>query len=388
VGMVFGVALPGLMCVAALFSGHFFACGILLLFTAGCACWWSMVQSRIALAAKMLEVSAKFLAGHLSLLGVAFGSLIVTVVFMLIWASAFYCTLMSMGAIAEDGTQTASAKHSGLGVMVYFFLTYFWAINVFANTLHVIAAGAFAEYWIMGEFSDEDKVYRSMKRALRGSFGSICFGSLLISFVQALRSLVQQSRSAEGDETGMVYFMQCCADCFLFCIAEVMDFITTYAFVHVAVYGDDFCSSGAKTWDLISASGFDMIVNQDLTQMALTASAFGGSILGGGATYVLAKESSGIHDSTAYQLALIGAVITFGCMMLIMSLATSCVAAIYVLFAEKPAEGMLHHPEDVQDLIDAWKEAYEDLTWTRNGDAYVIERIKPPPEYSTEESSP
>ena len=131
-----------------------------------------------------------------------------------------------------------------------------------------------------------------------------------------------------------------------------------YAFVHVAIYGDDFCTAGEKTWALISASGFDMIINDDLTHMALAVSAFGAACIGAGVTYGVAAAQD-VSSSTAGGMALLGFFITFGCCFLLMSLAMSCVATIYVCYCEKPVESMATHPQETQELTDAWREAYE-----------------------------
>jgi Plasma-membrane choline transporter len=50
----------------------------------------------------------------------------------------------------------------------------------------------------------------SMTRALTYSFGSICFGSFLVSFVQALRALEHHSRDSED-----LQILSCIIQCIL-----------------------------------------------------------------------------------------------------------------------------------------------------------------------------
>lgn len=104
--------------------------------------------------------------------------------------------------------------------MFYFFLSFFWGINVFKNTLHVTTSGAMADWWFNGSASS-NKVCSSLGRAMTTSFGSICFGSLLIAIVQALEALVRQSQREDrdaGEENALMCFLRCCALCILECI--------------------------------------------------------------------------------------------------------------------------------------------------------------------------
>merc|ERR1711924_142635 len=115
---------------------------------------------------------------------------------------------MSMGAINDAKHGTANAEElspqakAGIPIMFYFFLTYFWGLNVFSNTLHVTTAGAFCEWWFEGpERQNKSKVFTSLYRATTSSFGSICYGSLLISIVQALDAIVRNAMNDDGDES-------------------------------------------------------------------------------------------------------------------------------------------------------------------------------------------
>merc|ERR1711871_1200381 len=107
---------------------------------------------------------------------------------MLFWAAATYCTLKSMGAIQVDSNGndvTPEQSKAGAGTMFYFLLAFYWGLNVLSNTLHVTTSGAFASWWFGSADSSNSKVFSSLLRACTSSFGSICFGSLLISIIQA-----------------------------------------------------------------------------------------------------------------------------------------------------------------------------------------------------------
>lgn len=360
-GLAFGVAAPCIMGFYVLAAGNVFGFIILELMAAIGLCYWYCVQSRIALAAKMIEITSQFLQKHFSLVAISVGTLCACIGFMLIWALSLYCTLKSQGLLTESTTpgQTTSQQLNQAGglTLFYFFLSYFWGIQTFCNTLHVTCSGAFADWWLQGE-QHEQGVMASLGRATTTSFGSICYGSLLIAIVQALKAMVRLSNeNADGEENALMCFLRCCAMCILSCIEDIMEFMNTYAFVHVAIYGDDFCTAGEKTWNLIMSSGFDMIINDDLTHMALVVSAFGAACIGAGITFGVALAQN-VASNTAGGMALVGFFITFGCCVIVMSLAMSCVATIYVCYCEKPAESLATHPVETEALTDAWREAY------------------------------
>jgi hypothetical protein len=116
-------------------------------------------------------------------------------------------------AIVNGVVVTSSTPNYGL--LFLLLLSYFFTHQVIQNTTHVTVAGTVGAWW----FSPADAsgccsagMLGSAIRALTTSFGSICFGSLLVAIVQAMKALVNSARN--GDNQILV----CIADCILGCI--------------------------------------------------------------------------------------------------------------------------------------------------------------------------
>lgn len=104
---------------------------------------------------------------------------------------------------------------SGWGYLFLLLLSYFFTHQVIQNTTHVVVAGTVGAWW----FSPEDAtsccssgMMGSVIRALTTSFGSICFGSLLVAIIQALKGMAQMARDQDNG------ILICIAECILNCI--------------------------------------------------------------------------------------------------------------------------------------------------------------------------
>lgn len=107
--------------------------------------------------------------------------------------------------------------------------------QVFQNTVHAIVAGVVAAWW----FDPEDgsgccsgNVIGATCRATTTSFGSICFGSLLVAIIQTLRALVNSVR-ADDDVEGCAAFMLCLVDCCLSCLEGMLEYFNKFAYIYV-----------------------------------------------------------------------------------------------------------------------------------------------------------
>lgn len=59
------------------------------------------------------------------------------------------------------------------------------------------------------------------------SFGSICFGSLIVAIIQALRQLAHQAR-----QNGDAGILACIAECILGCLESIAEYFNKWAFIY------------------------------------------------------------------------------------------------------------------------------------------------------------
>ena len=80
-------------------------------------------------------------------------------------------------------------------ILFLLMLSLYWTQQVIKNVVHVTVAGTVGTWWWAPLEADSfcsEGVRSSHSRALTYSFGSICFGSLVVAIVQALKSMLEQ----------------------------------------------------------------------------------------------------------------------------------------------------------------------------------------------------
>lgn len=115
----------------------------------------------------------------------------------------------------------------------------------------------------------------SFVRAITYSFGSICFGSLIVAIIQAAKEMVRQMRE-NGD--GM---LMCCAEFLLGCIEWLVEYFNKWAFVYVGLYGYSFMTAGTNVMTLFRSRGWTTIITDNLIDNVLTMVSVGVGVLTG-----------------------------------------------------------------------------------------------------------
>jgi hypothetical protein len=107
-------------------------------------------------------------------------------------------------------------------------------LQVFQYSIHVIVAGTTATWWHSPQECGccSSAVNNSAIRTFTTSFGSICFGSLVVAIIQALKMLANTAQS-EGEGN----FLICIAQCLLACLASIIEYLNKWAFIFVGIYG-------------------------------------------------------------------------------------------------------------------------------------------------------
>lgn len=114
----------------------------------------------------------------------------------------------------------------------------------------------------------------AFKRAMTYSFGSICFGSLLVSIIQLLKqaaSIAQQDAAMDGNIGMTVLF--CCLGCLIGLLEWLITFFNHYAYSYIALYGDAYIPAAKATWTMMKDRGFDALIADCLVDPVLTAGA-------------------------------------------------------------------------------------------------------------------
>jgi Plasma-membrane choline transporter len=194
VGFLMGNMLMGIVGIVS------FAIGI---------CYAYLVWSRIPFAAANLKTALTAVQCNMGLChAVALGFALLGFAWSLLW-------FMGVGS---------ALSQNSLVVVFLLFLSYYWTHQVLANTVHVTSVGVVGTWWFVPDEANawwSSALTGSLARATTTSFGSICFGSFLVAFVQALRSLEYYTR--DNDDMRIV---SCIIQCILSCIG-------TYIVIHI-----------------------------------------------------------------------------------------------------------------------------------------------------------
>mmetsp|Transcript_28641 Transcript_28641/g.51793 ORF Transcript_28641/g.51793 Transcript_28641/m.51793 type:complete len:493 (-) Transcript_28641:409-1887(-) len=250
------------------------------------------------------------------------------------------------------------------GYLFLLLLSYFFTHQVIQNTTHVAVAGTVGSWW----FSPEDAtsccsagLMGSLIRALTTSFGSICFGSLLVAIIQSLKALAQTARNQDNG------ILICLAECILSCLESILEYFNKWAFVYVGLYGYSYLEAGKNVFTLFKNRGWEAIIADDLINNVF----FFLSLCVGGICaaigYAFNEDSPegwfdnspnpGSISSTCAGLGFVAGLVLSS---ILMSTIASAVNTVIVCFAEGPAEFEANHPELSRKMRETWLEFYPD----------------------------
>ena len=286
-------------------------------------------------------------------LALAFGwSILWTIALVGIWDDTITCT------VNEAGFNVCSEPN--YGILFGMFVSYFFTHQVIQNTIHVVVAGVVGTWWFAPDEASSccsAGVCDSMKRALTTSFGSICFGSLIVAIIQALRALANSARANDDGNAILV----CIAECILQCLESIVEYFNKWAFIYVGLYGYPYLEAGKNVFTLFKNRGWEAIIADDLVSNTLF---FVSVVVGGlaGAVGLILSKTTDWFESAASNGQAASFTLGFIIGLVLTSIAMSAIAsgvnAVIVLFAEAPAEFEQNHPERSQKMRETWRSTY------------------------------
>jgi len=164
----------------------------------------SPVWSRIPFASVNLLTACTAVKQNCGVIFVAYLYVIVAFGWSILWSIAFV-------GVYDQVIATVNGENTiNYGYYFLLFLSFFFTHQVIQNCTHVTVSGTVGSWWFSPEHSGccSGGVMGSVIRTLTTSFGSVCFGSLLVAILQATKAVAQAARGEDGGS-------------FLLCIAEV-----------------------------------------------------------------------------------------------------------------------------------------------------------------------
>ncbi|KAF9139470.1 putative choline transporter, neither null mutation nor overexpression affects choline transport [Mortierella sp. GBA39] len=246
--------------------------------------------SRMAFSVIVLETVTSVTRKYPATLAVAFSGLVLQIIWCAIWIFGLtlnYQYFQTVSNCRPVDNKMVCDNNALYIAMVYLNFVMFWNTEVIKNVIHVTISGVFGVYYFFegsAAGAPASPTLASAKRALTTSFGSICFGSLLIALLQTLRYILNSLRS-DSDE-GIQAFLAMCASCILSMLEGLFEIFNKFAFTQVAMYGKPFVRAAKDTWELIKDRGIDALVNDSLVGNVLGMGTFAVALLSGFFGYV------------------------------------------------------------------------------------------------------
>ncbi|XP_065275168.1 choline transporter-like protein 2 isoform X2 [Emys orbicularis] len=167
-----------------------------------------------------------------------------------------------------------TAYHKYLIVFqIYNAFMFFWLANFVIALGQVTLAGAFASYyWAFKKPDDMPAfpLFSSFGRALRYHTGSMAFGSLILAIVQIIRVLLEYlDHRLKAAENKFAKFLLTCLKCCFWCLEKFIKFLNRNAYIMIAIYGTNFCTSAKNAFFLLMRNIIRVAVLDKVTDFLL-----------------------------------------------------------------------------------------------------------------------
>lgn len=294
--------------------------------------FYLVVRNRIPFSAIILQTVVDGLRAYPNMLSVTSGSVAVSVVF-LAYMSSTLVSLIALRAYGQDKNAT--------WMIVYSVFSMFWTSQVLKGSMQTVIAGVYATYYFLHGTGQMivSPVAQSLRRALSYSFGSICFGSLIVALIQTLRFLLSVA-SRDRDSLASAI-----ADCVLDIIQGLVEYFNYYAYTQIAIYGKPYIQAARDTWRLVKSRGVDAIVNDSLVGTCTGMLTLGIGLVAGFVVFVISafiyREPSAMCIVVSINIGLLSMIVPYVAFVILEAGSTT----LFVCLAEDPASLQRTKPE-------------------------------------------
>lgn len=365
VALLLNVVIAFATAAAAFYYGSLVVAVICVIMALLTCCYTYCIWSRIPFATANLRTGTTAVKANCGVTFLAYIVVVAAFGWTLLWTLSVIGVQDSLITCEEnqDGAQVCS--NPNYLYLFLLFVSYYFTHQVLQNTIHTTIAGVVGTWWFIPEESGfcGKAVCGSFFRTITTSFGSVCFGSLIVAIIEATRQLVETMKN--NDDIGPA--LACCIDCILGCIQGLIEYFNKWAYVYVGLYGFGYCEAGQNVMQLFRDRGWEVVIADDIVGTVLGLLSLVVGLVTSGIGVLLASASGWFEEFIQVQddltfvrviCGVVGFIVGFALCSIVMGVISSSVNATIVLFAEAPAEFESNYPELSREMRSAYNDAH------------------------------
>ncbi len=139
-----------------------------------------------------------------------------------------------------------------IGLIIFITFAGYWITEWLKNTIHTTIAGVYGSWFFCsgkpGGFP-KGATRGAFRRSITYSFGSVSFGSLIVSIINMMRqavSIAQRQEASQGNIGAAIGL--CVLGCLIGLLDWAVQFLNRYAFSYIALYGKAYIPAAKDTW--------------------------------------------------------------------------------------------------------------------------------------------
>lgn len=300
-----------------------------------------VVRNWIPFATLLIRTACLVVKKNPAVLKIALMAVVTQAIWLVIWVFA---------ATSSIGSSDTTATFVCL-------VSLFWSVQVIKNVVHVTCAGTVASWYFVT--NERRATLAAFRRSITYSFGSICFGSLIVAILKAIRAMIPRRPSATNGGFSQMFLRG-----MLGCVEKLMEWLNHYAFTQIAIYGYDFRRAAKATWQLLQDVGLMPLMNNTLVQAVCWLGCIIGAAIASLISVMMVKSTDLDGTMPLWVAGSFGAMVGFVMVMPIIEVIESMVTALFICYAYNADVLLMNDPLLYQEIT----KAYDLMAADMNGD--------------------
>jgi len=126
-------------------------------------------------------------------------------------------------------------------------LTALWSVFVAYDLKIYTVADSMAQWYYLPQgASTGGTTLRALGHAMGPGFGSVAFGAFVLTAVEIVRQAARNMRREAARQGGAAALLACLCECFIACVADIIEFLSKFALIEAAVTGLAFWQAGKQ----------------------------------------------------------------------------------------------------------------------------------------------